>query len=90
MDGGEGEIKFFMDGDTDFPTICGTGTEDYFCESYDFDTQQKLINGHSQSRFTEFYLPYSGLPQVIWGEYGHYTVSQRFGLYLAYYGSDSV
>jgi hypothetical protein len=27
---GEGEIKFFMDGDTDYPTICGTGTEDYF------------------------------------------------------------
>ena len=24
---GEGEIKFFMDGDTDWPTICGTGTE---------------------------------------------------------------
>lgn len=31
---GEGEIKFYMDGDTDFPTICGTGTEDYFCGSY--------------------------------------------------------
>ena len=27
---GEGEIKFFLDGDTDYPTICGTGTEDYF------------------------------------------------------------
>ena len=27
---GEGEIKFFIDGDTKFPTICGTGTEDYF------------------------------------------------------------
>ena len=27
---GEGEIKFFMDGDREFPTICGTGTEDYF------------------------------------------------------------
>ena len=25
---GEGEIKFFIDGDADFPTICGTGTED--------------------------------------------------------------
>ena len=25
---GEGEIKFFMDGDKDYPTICGTGTED--------------------------------------------------------------
>jgi hypothetical protein len=33
---GEGEIKFFMDGDTRFPTICGTGTEDYFCGSYGF------------------------------------------------------
>jgi hypothetical protein len=27
---GEGEVKFFMDGDGEFPTICGTGTEDYF------------------------------------------------------------
>jgi hypothetical protein len=33
---GEGEIKFFLDGDRDFPTVCGTGTEDYFCGSYGF------------------------------------------------------
>jgi hypothetical protein len=33
---GEGEIKFYMDGDKEFPTICGTGTEDYFCSSYCF------------------------------------------------------
>ena len=33
---GEGEIKFFMDGDKQFPTICGTGTEDYFCGTYGF------------------------------------------------------
>lgn len=33
---GEGEIKFFMDGDGPFPTICGTGTEDYFGGSYGF------------------------------------------------------
>lgn len=26
---GEGEVKFFLDGDTEHPTICGTGTEDY-------------------------------------------------------------
>ncbi|WP_407271859.1 glycoside hydrolase family 172 protein [Radiobacillus sp. PE A8.2] len=26
---GEGEFKFFIDGDTAFPTICGTGAEDY-------------------------------------------------------------
>ena len=33
---GEGEIKFYIDGDTDFPTICGTGTEDYFCGAWGF------------------------------------------------------
>jgi hypothetical protein len=32
-----------MDGDTDYPTICGTGTEDYFCGSYDFDTAKKML-----------------------------------------------
>jgi hypothetical protein len=34
---GEGEIKFYIDGDEPFPTICGTGTEDYFGGSYDWD-----------------------------------------------------
>ncbi|MDG3006132.1 glycoside hydrolase family 172 protein [Paludisphaera mucosa] len=33
---GEGEVKFFLDGDDEFPTICGTGTEDYFGGSYGF------------------------------------------------------
>ncbi len=33
---GEGEIKFFLDGDEDYPTICGTGTEDYFCGAWGF------------------------------------------------------
>jgi hypothetical protein len=33
---GEGEVKFFIDGDMQFPTICGTGTEDYFGGSYGF------------------------------------------------------
>ncbi len=33
---GEGEVKFYMDGDKDFPTIAGTGEEDYFLGSYSF------------------------------------------------------
>jgi hypothetical protein len=73
---GEGEIKFFMDGDTKFPTIAGTGTEDYFCGSYDFDA--KAPDGTIQ--YHEFTTPYTGLPQVIRGD-GHYQVMQRFGLY---------
>jgi hypothetical protein len=73
---GEGEIKFYMDGDSKFPTIAGTGTEDYFCGSYDFDA--KAPDGTIQ--YHEFTTPYAGLPQVIRGD-GHYQVMQRFGLY---------
>ncbi len=68
---GEGEIKFYMDGDTQFPTICGTGTEDYFCGSYNFD------NG---GKYQEFTTPYSGLAQVIRPD-GLYQSQQRFSLY---------
>ena len=77
---GEGEIKFFIDGDTQFPTINGTGTEDYFCGSYDFDTRRTDSKGVETSEYTEFSGPYTGLAQVIRGD-GHYHNAQRFGLY---------
>jgi D-arabinan exo alpha-(1,3)/(1,5)-arabinofuranosidase (non-reducing end) len=70
---GEGEIKFYMDGDTTSPTICGTGTEDYFCGSYNFENQET-------KRYQEFTAPYSGLPLVIRPD-GLYDSQQRFGLY---------
>ena len=73
---GEGEIKFFMDGDREFPTICGTGTEDYFCGSYNFDTK----NADGKGRYTEFSTPYTGLAQVIRPD-GLYDAMTRFGLY---------
>ena len=47
---GEGEIKFYMDGDVDFPTINGTGTEDYFNGSYDFEHPEKQKYGNSRRR----------------------------------------
>jgi Protein of unknown function (DUF2961) len=78
---GEGEIKFYMDGDTEYPTICGTGTEDYFCGSYDFDTKVTTPGAaKDETAYTEFSTPYAGLHQVIKGD-GHYEVSQRFGMY---------
>jgi len=33
---GEGEVKFFIDGDKEYPTYCGTGTEDYFGGAWGF------------------------------------------------------
>jgi hypothetical protein len=70
---GEGEIKFYMDGDRDFPTINGTGTEDYFGGSYNFENKEKR-------QYEEFTSPYSGLAQVIRPD-GLYQSQQRFGLY---------
>jgi hypothetical protein len=37
---GEGEVKVYLDGDTEYPTLCGTGTEDYIGSGYG----QKLYN----------------------------------------------
>ena len=47
---GEGEIKFYLDGDREFPTIAGTGTEDYFGGSYNFENQ-------TTKRYQEFTTP---------------------------------
>ena len=72
---GEGEIKFFLDGDTQFPTIAGTGTEDYFCGAAD------SVTGPPEARhYMEFTTPYSGLAQVIHPN-GHFDANTRFGLY---------
>jgi hypothetical protein len=71
---GEGEIKFYMDGDDKFPTICGTGTEDYFCGSYNFDV------GKENGGYREFTTPYAGLPQVLRPD-GLYQANTRFGMY---------
>ncbi|HEX9657242.1 MAG TPA: glycoside hydrolase family 172 protein [Bacteroidota bacterium] len=70
---GEGEIKFYLDGDEKFPTICGTGTEDYFCGSYNFENQEA-------KQYQTFNTPYAGLVQVIKPD-GVYKSQQRFGLY---------
>jgi hypothetical protein len=73
---GEGEIKFFMDGDSEFPTICGTGTEDYFCGSYGFHAR----DAEGKSRYQEYTTPFAGMPQVIRPD-GLDSANTRFGLY---------
>ena len=70
---GEGEIKFFMDGDGDFATIVGTGTEDYFCGSYNFENRET-------KQYQPFSTPYAGMPLVIKPD-GAYQSQQRFSLY---------
>lgn len=53
---GEGEVKFYIDNDIEFPTICGTGMEDYFGGSWSFAAQQ---NGKTvEQNYNSLYLGY--------------------------------
>ena len=70
---GEGEIKFYLDGDSKYPTICGTGTEDYFCGSYNFENKET-------KQYEEFTTAYAGMPQVIRPD-GVYNSQTRFAMY---------
>jgi hypothetical protein len=42
---GEGEFKFYVEGDEEYPTICGTGTEDYFCAAWGMGEYQYAYHG---------------------------------------------
>lgn len=69
---GEGEMKYYLDGDDEFPTICGTGTEDYFGGAWNFD-----VPGQGYTTYTT---PHLGLHQIIAPD-GLYESQQRFGMY---------
>jgi len=68
---GEGEIKFYIDGDSEYPTICGTGTEDYFGGAYNFD-----LNG----QYTTYTTPFVGMHQVLRPD-GTYQSQHRHAMY---------
>lgn len=69
---GEGEVKLYVDDDDEHPTICGTGTEDYFGGAWNFD-----VPGSGYTTFSSSYL---GLHQVIVPD-GLYRSQMRFGMY---------
>ncbi|MEV5025678.1 glycoside hydrolase family 172 protein [Paenibacillus sp. LPE1-1-1.1] len=69
---GEGELKFYLDGDKQFPTICGTGTEDYFGGAWNFE--------QPKGEYHPFSTAFLGLPQVTKPD-GLYRSQQRFGMY---------
>lgn len=69
---GEGEIKFYMDGDDEYPTICGTGTEDYFGGAWNWE--------HPQGQYGTYSTPFLGMHQAIKPD-GLYRANQRFAMY---------
>lgn len=68
---GEGEFKFYIDGDDEYPTICGTGLEDYFGGAFNWEVEGNYIT---------YQTPYMGMP-FVWKPDGLYNIQQRFALY---------
>ena len=68
---GEGEMKFYMDGDEDFPTICGTGTEDYFGGAWNFE--------QPEGQYCTYSTPFLGMQYI--KPDGMYKNQPRFGMY---------
>lgn len=56
---GEGEVKFYLDGDTDHPTICGTGMEDYYGGAWAF---QDRLSSEVEPQVLTYSAPYVGYP----------------------------
>ena len=54
---GEGEVKMYIDGDDQYPTICGTGMEDYIGSAWGLDTHNTPVQGAplSTAEFASLY-----------------------------------
>ena len=72
---GEGEIKFYLDGDREYPSICYTGTEDYFGGAYGFGNDIYLKRYHTYSGL------YAGMFAILGDNSAFYNGQQRFLLY---------
>ncbi len=68
---GEGEMKFFIDEDGEFPTICGTGTEDYFGGAWGWE-----VDG----RYASYTGLYTGV-HFVHEPTGMEDCQQRFAMY---------
>jgi len=59
---GEGEVKFYLDNDTDLPTQCSTGLEDYAGGAWAFQDELRTT---PEPEVLTFSAPYCGYPQYL-------------------------
>jgi hypothetical protein len=74
---GEGEVKMYIDGDKEFPTICGTGSEDYVGLSWGMQETPLQFHGANLNRngFTSMYRWHLPDP-ILWKEDIRVTIQQ--------------
>ena len=81
---GEGEVKMFVDGDTDHPTLAGTGTEDYIGTAWGQGVYSHLYQGCllSNDDAVSFYR-YHVVDPIYFNDDIRVTMQQIGGHYLA-------
>ena len=74
---GEGEVKIFLDGDLEFPTLCGTGSEDYVGLGWEMQATPFLYHGCNlhQRPFTSMYRWHLRDP-ILWQKDARVTIQQ--------------
>ncbi len=74
---GEGEIKMYFDGDTEFPSYCGTGTEDYAGLGWGVQPTPYLYNGCNldENNFYSIYRWYLPDP-IYWRKEARIAIQQ--------------
>ena len=75
---GEGEVKAYIDGDEEFPTICGTGTEDYVGGAWCFNDSSNANQQFPPPR--TYSTSFLGYPHYDAGKVGH-GGPPRHGMY---------
>ena len=72
---GEGEVKFYLDGDTRYPTLADNGTEDYFGGAWGFSS---FNTDRCENDEQPFSTPYLGMPLA---RRDNMNGGRRFSLY---------
>lgn len=75
---GEGEFKAYVDGDREFPTIVGTGTEDYFGQAWGTQNKAYRYGGayETPDKSLSFFYRWHILDPIYWKKDARITMQQ--------------
>lgn len=79
---GEGEVKFFIDDDHEYPTICTTGQEDYFLGSYNFENWETKEYQYHSTLYSGFYKIKNDNLYAGQVRFGMYRIHQQDPIYF--------
>jgi hypothetical protein len=78
---GEGEVKMYIDGDSDYPTLCGTGTEDYIGSGWGLGQFTTPYHGCTVADHKKFHYCFYRLhiPDPVWFQNDIRVTIQQLG-----------